>query len=164
MKKHVYRLTITAVLAALALAFSFLEGFLPPLPIPGARLGLANLVVMYALAELSVGSAVGITAVKAVFALLRGPVACLMSTAGGAAALLAMMVFRKLLHRHFSFIGWGVVGAAAHNLGQLLMSVALLGSAMWYYTPLLLLMAIPAGAVTGLALNVSYPHLRQFSK
>ena len=54
MKKHVYRLTITAVLAALALAISFLEGFLPPLPIPGARLGLANLVVMYALAELSV--------------------------------------------------------------------------------------------------------------
>ncbi len=160
MKQRVYRLTLTAVLAALALALSFLEGLLPPLPVPGAHLGLANLVVMYALAELSVASACGITAVKAVFALLRGPVACLMSTAGGVAALLAMLLLRRWLHRGFSFLGWGILGAAAHNLGQLLMSVALLGSAMWYYMPVLLLMAIPAGAVTGLVLNVTYPHLR----
>lgn len=164
MKQRVYRLTLTAILAALALALSFVEGLLPPLPIPGARLGLANLVVMYALAELSVTGAAGITAVKAVFALLRGPVACLMSTAGGLLALIAMALLRRLLHRRFSFVGLGILGAAAHNLGQLFVSVALLGSAMWYYMPLLLFMAIPTGAVTGLVLNLTYPHLRQFSK
>lgn len=163
MKQRVLRLTLTAVLAALALALSFFEGMLPPLPVPGARLGLANLVVMYALAEISVSSAAGITAVKAVFALLRGPVACAMSTAGGVLALLGMLLFRRWLHRRFSFVGLGIVGAAAHNIGQLLVSVCLLGSAMWYYTPFLLVMAIPTGMLTGLVMNVTYPHLRQIS-
>lgn len=161
---RIYRLTTTAVLAALALALSFVESLLPPLPVPGARLGLANLVVMYAIADLSVPCAAGITAVKAVFALLRGPVACLMSTAGGLAALLVMVPTYRLLRNRLSFIGVGVLGAVAHNIGQLTVSLVLLGSAMWYYAPLLLLMAVPTGIVTGLVLNVTYPHLRQFSR
>lgn len=164
MKDRVYRLTITAVLAALALALSFLEGLLPPLPIPGARFGLANLVVMYALVGLSASCAAGITAAKAVFALLRGPIACLMSAVGGTFALLTMIVVYRVCRRHLSFIGVGVLGAAAHNLGQLVVSLLLLGSAMWYYAPLLLLMAVPTGMITGLVLNVSYPHLRHFSR
>ena len=48
---RIYRLTVTAILAALALALSFLEGLLPPLPVPGARLGLANLAVMFAMSS-----------------------------------------------------------------------------------------------------------------
>ncbi len=164
MQKRVYRLTTTAVLAALAMALSFLEGLLPPLPVPGARLGLANLAVMYALVGLSFPCAAGITAVKAVFALLRGPITYLMSTVGGVFALLAMAVVHRMCRKHLSFIGVGVLGAAAHNVGQLLVSLLLLGSAMWYYAPLLLLMAVPTGVVTGLVLNVTYPHLRHFSQ
>ena len=160
---RIYRLTVTAILAALALALSFLEGLLPPLPMPGARLGLANLAVMFALAELSIPCAAGITAVKAIFALLRGPIACLMSAAGGVMALLAMSLVYRVCRRQLSFIGVGVLGAAAHNIGQLVVSLMLLGSAMWYYAPLLLLMAVPTGVVTGLVLNVTYPHLRHFS-
>ncbi len=158
-RQSVRQLTLTAVLAALALTLSVLEGLLPPLPIPGARLGLANLVVMYALSAVSLPSAVGITAVKSVFALLRGPVACLMSAAGGFLACAVMAVMLRLRRTSLSFIGVGILGAAAHNLGQLLVSVCLLGSAMWYYTPILLAMAIPAGALTGITLNVSYPYL-----
>ncbi len=160
----IQRLTITALLAALALALSFLEGLLPPLPVPGARFGLANVVVMAALAQLSFSCAAGITAAKSVFALLvRGPVACLMSTLGGALALLAMWAAYRFGKRWFSFIGVGVIGAAAHNIGQLLGAVAMLGSAMWYYTPILLLVSIPTGVVTGAVLNILYPHIRQFS-
>ena len=163
-KDRVYRLTVTALLAALALALSFVEGLLPPLPVPGARLGLANLVVMYAVAELSIPCAAGITAVKAMFALLRGPIACLMSAAGGVLALIAMSLAYRGCRRYLSFIGIGVLGAAAHNIGQLAVSLWLLGSALWYYAPLLLLTAIPTGAVTGLTLNAAYPHLRHFSR
>ncbi len=154
------QLVLTAVLAALALALSFLEGLLPPLPIPGARLGLANVVVMYALCALSPASAAGITAVKAGFALLRGPMACLMSAAGGGLAWVAMRLCRPCYPKHMSFIGLGIAGAAAHNGGQLLVSVAVLGTAMWYYTPVLLLLAVPTGAVTGTVLNVLYPYLQ----
>lgn len=162
-QNRIYRLTATAVLSALALALSFLEHWLPPLPVPGAHLGLANVVVMYALSSLSLPYAAGITAVKAVYALFRGPVACLMSTAGGVFALLAMALVQRLWSRRLSFIGIGIVGAAAHNVGQLLVSVCLLGSAMWYYTPILLILAIPTGTLTGLALNILYPHLRHIS-
>ena len=63
---------LLGLLAALALALSFLEGLLPALPVPGAKLGLSNIVTMYALTALSLPAALGITAVKAVFALLRG--------------------------------------------------------------------------------------------
>lgn len=161
MKQHATtRLTVTAVLAALAIALSALEGTLPPLPIPGARLGLANVVVMYALCALSPLSAAGITAVKAVFALLRGPMAFLMSTAGGALAFLFMWLMKRCYPRYVSFVGIGIVGAAVHNAGQLLVSVLVLGPAMWYYTPILLLLAIPTGAVTGLVLNAVYPYLQ----
>lgn len=160
----IQRLTITALLAALALALSFLENLLPPLPVPGVRFGLANVVVMAALAGLSFAGAAGITAAKSLFALLtRGPVACLMSTLGGALALFAMAAVHRWGRRWFSFIGVGVLGAAAHNVGQLLGAVALLGSAMWYYTPVLLLISIPTGVVTGAVMNILYPHIRQFS-
>ena len=162
-QNRVYQLTTSAVLAALALVLSFLEHWLPPLPVPGAHLGLANILVMYALAQLSFPCAAGITAVKAVYALFRGPIACLMSTAGGFAALLAMALFYKCCRERMSFIGIGIIGAAAHNVGQLLVSVCVLGSAMWYYTPVLLFLAIPTGALTGCVLNVVYPYLRQIS-
>lgn len=77
---------LLGLLAALALALSFLEGLLPALPVPGAKLGLSNIVTMYALTALSLPAALGITAVKAVFALLRGGSAFLMSAAGGCSA------------------------------------------------------------------------------
>ncbi len=163
-KSPTYQFTLTAILAALALALAFLEGLLPPLPIPGARLGLANLAVMYALTAVSLPSAMGITAVKTLFALLRGPVPCLMSLAGGTLALIGMALLQRFVDHRLSFIGLGVIGAAAHNIGQLLVSVALLGHAMWYYTPILLFMAVPAGIVTGLVLNITYPYFRQISK
>lgn len=162
-QQRIYRLTATALLSAVALVLSFLEGCLPPLPIPGARLGLANLAVMYALAELSFPCAAGITAVKAVFALLRGPVACLMSAVGGTAALLVMALAYRLCRRYVSFIGIGVLGASAHTVGQLIVSFCLLGTAMRYYVPLLLLTSIPTGIITGLVLNVTHPYLRRFS-
>lgn len=163
-QQQTYRLTATALLSALALVLSFLEGCLPPLPVPGARLGLANLAIMYALAELSLPCAAGITAVKAVFALLRGPVACLMSTVGGTAALLAMAVAYRFWRRHISFVGVGVLGAAAHAVGQLAVSFCLLGAAMRYYVPILLLTSVPTGMVTGLILNLTHPYLRRFAE
>ncbi len=160
-QNRIHRLTVTAVLAALALVLSLLEHWLPPLPVPGAHLGLANMVVMYALASLSFPYAAGITAVKAVYALFRGPVAFMMCTSGSVLALLVMAVAQRFLSRWMSFIGIGIIGAAAHNIGQLLVSVCLLGRAMWYYTPVFLFLAIPTGALTGCMLNILFPHLRE---
>lgn len=155
-----HKVILAAVLSALAVALSFLEGVLPPLPIPGAKLGLANVTVMYALCGVSLPCAAGVTVVKAVFALFRGPIACLMSAVGSFLSLIVMALVHRFLRDKLSFVGLGVVGAVAHNMGQWMVSYALLGSAMTYYAPLLLLLAIPAGIVTGLVLNLVYPYLQ----
>lgn len=157
------QLTVTGLLAALALALSFLESLLPSLPIPGARLGLANVTVMFALTAVSTPAACAITAFKVLFALLRGGTACLMSAAGGAAALLAMWLIHRFLRNCVGAVGLGIVGAVAHNVGQWLMAYALLGAAMLYYAPLLLLLAVPAGLLTGLTLHVTAPYLNRLS-
>jgi len=155
-----HKLMLSAVLSALAVVLSFLEGLLPPLPLPGAKLGLANVTVMYALCGASLPCAAGVTVVKALFALFRGPLACLMSAAGSVLSLVVMALVHRFLRDKLSFVGLGVVGAVAHNMGQWIVSYLLLGSAMTYYAPLLLLLAIPAGVVTGLVLNVAYPYLQ----
>lgn len=155
------RLTSAGLLAALALALSFLEGLLPPLPIPGARLGLANITVMFALTGVSLPCAAAITAAKALFALLRGGTAFFMSAAGGVAALLVMWLARRLLREHLGAVGLGIVGAVAHNAGQWCAAYLLLGPAMLYYAPLLLVLAIPAGCITGLTLHFTTPYLKR---
>ena len=152
---------IAAVLSALTVALSFLESLLPPLPIPGAKLGLANITVMYALCGVSLPCAAGVTVVKAAFSLLRGPIACLMSVVGSFLSLFSMALLHRLSRDKLSFVGLGVVGAVFHNTGQWVVSFWLLGSAMTYYAPLLLLLAIPAGLITGLVLNVVVPYFKK---
>lgn len=163
-QRSIQRLTAAGLLAALALALSFLEGLLPPLPIPGARLGLANVTVMFALAYVSPSCAATLTVIKALFALLRGGTAFLMSAAGGVCAFLLMWLARRMLGDRLGAVGLGIVGAVSHNAGQWLVAYLLLGRAMVYYAPLLLLLAVPAGAVTGLTLHVVGPYLKRLTK
>ena len=136
---------LLGLLAALALALSFLEGLLPALPVPGAKLGLSNIVTMYALTALSLPAALGITAVKAVFALLRG----------GSALVMALCL--RLFRGKMGDIGIGIAGAVAHNAGQWLMALLLIGPAVLAYAPWLLLMALATGMVTGLTLHLLLP-------
>lgn len=156
------------LLAALALALSFLEALLPVLPIPGARLGLSNIVIMYVLTSPRLRcphlpAALGITAAKALFALFRGGSAFFMSAAGGLLSTLVMALVLRLSRDRLSYIGVGISGAIAHNAGQLLMAMALLGHAMLYYAPWLLLLALAAGTLTGLTLNLLMPALNRLN-
>ena len=144
-------------MAALAIALSFLESLLPALPVPGARLGLSNLVTLFALSSLGLPSALGITIAKAAFALLRGGTACLMSLCGGILSTVAMALVLKL--RCFSLWGTSLAGAVMHNLGQLAVALLLLDVSLVYYTPVLLLAALVAGSVTGLTTQLLFPHL-----
>ena len=132
MTHSVRRLTRCAVLTALALAISVCEGLVPLsilIPLPGLRLGLANLVTVYALCRLS---------------------ALAFSLTGG---VLAFGVMWLLLHvRGLSLFGVCIAGAAAHNTGQILAAMGVLASpAIAVYLAPLLLASILTGAVTGAA-------------
>ena len=132
-------ITTCAVLAALALALSYLESFFPPLlPLPGVKLGLANIVTVYALYALGFPSALAILLVRCTLgALFAGNASALLfSLLGGLAALLAMALLRKA--KGLSIFGVSIAGAAAHNIGQVCAAMLTLGSsAPLYYLSLI---------------------------
>lgn len=155
------RAATLGVCMALAIVVSSLESLLPTLPVPGAKPGLSNIVTMYALSFMGLPAALAVTAGKAAFALFRGGTAFLMSLAGGLVSTLLMAVCLRFFGRHISYIGVGVAGAVAHNMAQLAVSMLLLDFSLLYYSPWLLLLAVTAGTVTGLALNLVMPVLQR---
>ena len=155
MKRDIQRLTRCAVLTALALAISVCEGLVPLtilIPLPGLRLGLANLVTVYALCRLSPGESFSILIARCLLgSVVGGNLSALAySLTGGILAFLTMWL---LLHLPgLSLFGICVAGAAAHNAGQILAAAVTLGSpVVSVYLPPLLLASIFTGAVTGAA-------------
>ena len=147
------RLTRCAVLTALALALSVAEGLVPLtviVPLPGLRLGLANLVTVYALCRLSGREALLILVARCLLGNLLGGnlMALAFSLTGG---LLALGVMALLLRVSvLSLFGVSIGGAAAHNTGPILAAMAVLGGrAPLVYLPPLLLCSLVTGAVTG---------------
>lgn len=147
------RLTRCAVLTALALALSVSEGLFPLtvlIPLPGFRLGLANLVTVYALCRLSVREAFYILAARCLLGALVGGnlMALAFSLTGGLLALGVMALLVGL--PGLSLFGVSIAGAAAHNIGQILAAIVVLKSkAPLVYLPPLLLCALVTGAATG---------------
>ena len=153
MKITTRQLTLCAVLAALALALSYLESFFPLallIPLPGVKLGLANIVTVFALYTLGAPMALCILLVRCTLgALFAGNASALLfSLLGGFAAMLVMIALHK---SRLSIFGVSIAGAAAHNCGQVCAALIMLGStAPLYYLPFLLLVSLFTGALSGL--------------
>lgn len=145
---------------ALALALSWVERFLPvgaALGIPGVRLGLSNVAVMFALYALNFPSALFIVIAKsALTAALSGVTAFFFSLSGGITALAVMFLLSRF-PRAFSPLGVSIGGAAAHNAGQFAVAALTLGRlSVFTVLPPLLLLGLASGTLTGL---VSLPLL-----
>lgn len=154
MKWTTRNIALCAVLAALALGLSTLEGLFPLsliVPLPGVKLGLANIVTVFALYQLGAGAALAILLTRCLLGgLFAGNVsAMLFSLLGGVTAMLVMIGLSRL--RKLSVYGVSVGGAAAHNCGQVAAAVLTLGNtAPLYYLPVLLGMSLFTGALNGL--------------
>lgn len=149
----VREVALTGMLLALAIALSYLESLVSPLLglMPAIKLGLSNIVVMYALLFLRTRTALLLVVLKSLFAFLtRGTTAGFLSLCGG---MLSLLVFLLLLHlpRRVSSYIFCVSGALAHNLGQLTGAAVLLSSRMALgYAPVLLIAGIVVGAISSL--------------
>ncbi len=155
----------TAMLSALTIVLSFLEGMLPELPVPGAKLGLANLAVMTATDLFGLTGGLSTTLVKSFFALVtRGPVAGFMSLCGSLLSMFVMWLFMRYDRKKFGYVGIGVMGAVSHNMGQLCASFAMMGSAVLFYSPFLILIAVFTGAFTGIVNSILLPIIRKSEK
>ena len=154
MKTTTRQLTLCAMLTALALALSWVERFLPLsllIPLPGIKLGLANIVTLFALYALGPAQALLILLCRCTLgALFAGNLnALIYSLFGGVAAMLTMILLQK--GKRLSVYGVSLGGAAAHNCGQVAAAVLTLGNtAPLYYLPVLLGVSLFTGALTGL--------------
>ena len=154
MKLTTKQLTLCAVLTAMALALSYLENFFPlslAIPIPGVKLGLANIVTVFALYVLGPGQAMLILLARCLLgAVFAGNMnALIFSLLGGVSAMLVMILLSR--SGRLSVYGVSIGGAAAHNCGQIAAAVLSLGNtAPLYYLPILLGVSLLTGALTGL--------------
>lgn len=148
------RIALCAVLTALALGLSYMEHFLPLtlwVPLPGIKLGLANVVTLLTLLLFGVTPALAVLLARCFLgALFAGSLSGLLfSLAGGLLALGTMALVRR---SGLSVYGISVCGAAAHQTGQVLTAVAVLRTAsVLYYLPPLLLVGTVCGLLTGAA-------------
>ncbi len=145
-------LTVMALSIALAMILSFIESQIPAfVPIPGVKIGLANIVVVFALYKLGWKEALCISILRVVLlSVLFGHLASFFYSAAGAALSFLGMVFLKR-SGHFSHIAVSVAGGVLHNIGQIGMACILLGTnAIVYYLPFLILSGTIAGILIGL--------------
>ncbi|MBR2822960.1 MAG: Gx transporter family protein [Clostridia bacterium] len=141
-----------ALLTALALVLSRVERLIPLeliIPLPGVKLGLANTVTLFALYRLSLPAAALILTARCLMgALFSGNVTALaFSLTGGLLSMLAMAAAKRC--PHLSVWGVSVLGAAGHNLGQILAASLLMHSpGVAGYLPYLLLIGTVCGCAT----------------
>ena len=156
------RIALSGLLFALAMALSFIEGTLTiPGLLPGMKLGLANIVVMYALFFMGARQALYLDLLKALFVfLVSGWTAGFLSLCGGLLSLLVMWVlYYKLPFRPTWFI-LSVCGALSHNIGQLLGAGVIISSSLsFYYAPVMLVLGLVMGALTSITLKALLPAL-----
>jgi len=160
------RVALTGILFALALALSFLEGMVPiPVPVPGVKLGLSNIVVMYCVYAMGAGQAYLLGVLKALFVLMtRGMSGALLSLSGGLLSITVMVVLRRFVFRQDHYTAISIGGAVAHNIGQLICAALLLGESVlfWYYLPVLAAVGVLVGALTAVLLRNLLPVLAPF--
>ena len=147
------RIVTDAVLAAVALVLFVIEAQIPPVvPIPGVKLGLANIVTVWVLMRIGAPDALGVTLVRIVIGgIFTGLVSSfIFSLSGGLLAFVAILLLRKVLKENQIFVA-GVIGAIFHNAGQLAAAAIVYGTAsVFVWSPVLILSGIVTGLFTGL--------------
>ena len=146
------RITRIALLTALSLILFILEGFLPlPLPVPGAKLGLAAIVTLIALYLLPTRDAALMLTLRIILASAFGGglAPMIYSLAGGAASFAAMVLMKR--YTQLSIVGISAAGGFLHNMAQLLVAAAVLETtALFVYAPVLGIVGILTGILIGI--------------
>lgn len=139
------RITVMAMCVALAMILSYVESQIPSPGIPGVKLGLTNLVVVFCLYRLGWNEAAGISLLRALLvSLLFGHIASLLYSASGAVlSLLGMILLQK--SEKLRCVTVSVAGGVLHNVGQILMARLLMGPNVVYYLPVLIVSGVAAG-------------------
>lgn len=145
------KIAYLGLLIALAFVFSYIEFLIPVnLGVPGAKLGLANLVIIVALYTLGERDAFALSMLRIVLVgFTFGSMASMLySLAGGIVSFFAMILAKKT--KLLSVTGVSVIGGVFHNVGQIIMAIWVVKTAsLIYYLPVLLIAGIASGVAIG---------------
>jgi heptaprenyl diphosphate synthase len=165
--KGTRRITLLALLTAIALTIFMVEAQLPVLvPIQGVKLGLANIITVYAVFVLGPGDALMILVARVFLgAVFSGQMMTLLySMGGGLLAWLSMVILRKILSQKDIWL-CSPVAAVFHNMGQLLVAAGVMRTwAVLAYLPYLLLSGVITGLFTGLCAQFLIGRLEKIQK
>ena len=152
------RLVVLAMYLTTALILSYLESLVPlPIPIPGIKLGLANIATVVCLYTFGLPLTLLLVASWVFLAgfLFGSMSSILYALSGGlvSALIMGLLSMANKKEQRLSLMAISVAGAIAHNLGQLIVATLVIGNLklLLYYLPFLVLLAIPTGLVVGMA-------------
>lgn len=139
------------MLTAVALIIFVVELQIPnPIPIPGVKLGLANVITVYAIYRYRAREVLSIVLCRTILGSIFGGnmMALFYSLAGGLLCLVGMLLFKRILSQKYIWL-CSAFGAVFHNIGQITVACLIAGLGMLVYLPFLLLSGCLAGAFTG---------------
>ncbi len=154
MSKKAKKVAFLGVLTSVALVLSYLESILPPIwaAVPGIKIGLPNVVIVFLLYRYGVKEAAIVSLIRVfIVALLFGNVMTLSySVAGALLSIILMAICKKI--KVFSVVGTSIVGGIAHNLGQIIVAIFLFDTVqIGYYMIVLAITGTITGVFIGLA-------------
>ncbi len=154
MRNKTMRVAFLGVMTAVAMILSYVEAILPPIvsAVPGVKIGLPNILIIFVLYRFSVKEAAAISLVRVFLsALLFGNAMTLAySTAGAVFSIIIMSLLKKT--DKFTAVGVSISGGVAHNLGQIFVAVLLLNSTLIaYYMLILTFTGVISGIIVGVA-------------
>lgn len=154
MNHRTKRVAFLGLAVSLALILSYVESLLPPLwaAVPGIKMGLPNVVLMFLLYRFSWREAAAVSALRILLAsMLFGNPTTMLYSAAGALVSLTLMALLRRFDRH-SVVGVSVAGGVAHNFGQILTAMVVLQTQqIGYYMIVLVFTGTVAGICVGLA-------------
>ena len=157
------KIAFLGLFVALAFVLSYIEFLLPlSIGIPGAKIGLANLVVMVTLYTMGEREAISLSLIRVVLVgITFGNMSMMIySLAGAVLSLLAMLLARKT--GKFSIGGVSVVGGVFHNIGQIIVAMLVLETdSLFYYLPFLIIVGTVSGVVIGLVAGLITERVRK---
>ena len=150
--KKTKKIALLGLTVSLAMIMSYIEVLFPlSFAVPGIKMGLANIVIVFVLYRMSLKDACIVSLIRVfLVALLFGNTMSLAYSLTGAVLSLALMALLKKTEK-FSVVGVSISGGVMHNAGQILMAVILMGTAqIAYYLPVLII----TGTVTGVGIGL----------
>lgn len=166
-RQKIKNIAFYGMMIALALVFSYLESFIPInalIPIPGVKLGLSNIVVLFALYTMKPIDAFVISIIRIFIAglLFGNPMTIAYSIVGGMLSLFVMWLLKKT---KLSIVGVSMVGGICHNMGQLIVAVVLTETVrIAYYLPVLLISGMVTGLLMGIVANLVVDRVNKIKK